>query len=351
MATKTGREREALEIVRYKKAALVGQLLLAELSGPMRPISVEEYVRKPRKELISERDNLRASLRGEIAKFCRSNFQNVEPEDLVSLYDVLLEHDSEWFRPRAEFEKEFGRLKAHVLKGAPLHSTVRITPSWGLQVEYPEHHLVRDIAVCLNEAIDIEEDRLTPYRTKSLQEQKQQETRSEIADLIRRRNANQRACVLSCFNLIEAYINGLAWDYVQTNDISGLTEKNRNVLTETKGFVNIIDKLIKIPALVAGKETGPLHQTRDPLKSFIETVKPHRDAIVHPSPFAASERFGGYDKLSKLYGLSLHTVREAVDITIALIKTIRQFVDGVDELPSWFPTRAANGKFVIPPSK
>jgi hypothetical protein len=220
-----------------------------------------------------------------------------------------------------------------------------------LQTEFPEHHLIRDLAVSLNEAIDVEEHRLTPYRTKSWQQQKEQRTRPEIADLIRRRNANLRACVLSCFNLIEAYINGLAWDYVQTHDISGLTEKKRNVLTESEGFVNIIDKLIKIPSLTTGRETGPLHQTPDPLKSFIEIIKPHRDAIVHASPFAAPKKFGGYDKLSKLYDLNLRTVREAVEVTMTLIKSIHQFVDGASELPPWFLPRAADGKFLLLPGE
>jgi hypothetical protein len=56
----------------------------------MESISVEQFLGKPRKELISEREALRTSLRGEIAKFCRNNFENMEPEDLAKLYDVLL---------------------------------------------------------------------------------------------------------------------------------------------------------------------------------------------------------------------------------------------------------------------
>lgn len=345
METRSGRQREAAEVVRYKKAAAVGRLLLGELNGPMPSFIIEEYLAKPRKDLISERDAVRASLRGEIAKFCRNNFENVEPEDLANLYDLLFEHGSTWFLPLTVFERDFGRFRAGRLK-APLHSTVHISP-WGLQTEYAELHLVKDLALSLNEAIEIEEHRLTPYRTKSWSEIKQQAARSETAELIRRRDANQRICVLSCFNLIEAYINGLAWDYVETHDISTLSKDNRNVLTESENPVNIVKKLIRVPALTTGRETGPLHQTRDPLKSFIEIVKPYRDAIVHASPFAAPEKFGGYDKLSKLYGLSLVTVRTAVNVTVSLLKEIHQFVDGNGELPSWFLQRAADGRFIF----
>ena len=267
---------------------------------------------------------------------------------MVKLYDLLVARHSEWFLPLRDFERDFGRFKPGVLKGAPLHSTVHISP-WGLQTEFPEQGLLKDLAVSLNEAIEIEERRLTPYRTKSWGEKKQQKTKAEIADLIRRRDAHQRTCVLSCFNLIEAYINGLAWDFVCTHDISVLSKDKRNELTEFERPVNIVTKLIRVPALTTGRQAGPLHQTRDPLKSFVEIVKPYRDAIVHASPFAAPERFGGYDKLSKLYGLTLETVREVVDVTVSLVSEIHKFVGGDGELPSWFLRRLPDGEFVVSP--
>jgi len=346
MQTKSGRQREAAEIVHYKKAAAVGRLLLGELDGPMEAIATEQYLMKARKELLSERQAARASLRGEIEKFCRNNFDDVEPEDLVKLYDLLNEHHSEWFLPLTDFEQRFGRFKAGVLRGAPQHATIRISP-WGLQTEFPEQHLVKDVALAFNEAIEIEEHRLTPYKTKSWRERKRQQTRSEIAELIRRRDASLRTCVLSCFNLIEAFINGVAWDYAHTRDLSGLSKDNRNVLTESDRPVSIVTKLVRVPALVKGKESGPLHQTREPLKSFVEIVKPYRDAIVHASPFAAPEKFGGYNKLSKLYELNLPTVQNAVDVTTAVVREIHQFVHGGGELPLWFLRRGADGKFVL----
>jgi len=342
----SGREREASEIVRYKRAAVVGRLLLGELDGPMEPIFVEQYLDKPRRDLKAEREAVRERLRGEIAKFCRNNFEDIKPEDLAKLYEPLFERGSVWYLPLTDFLRDFGRFKAGVLKGAPLHATIHISP-WGLQTDFPEHHLMRDLAVSFNEVVEIEEHRLTSYRTRTWRDRKEQKTRIEIADLIRRSEANQRACVLSCFNLIEAYINGLAWDYVQTHDISGLSKDNRNVLTESERPVNIIDKLVKRPRLITEQDAGPLHQTRDPLKSFIEVIKPYRDSIVHASPFAALEKFGGYDKLSKIYELNLSTVRRAVDITIDVIGEIHRFIGGDGDLPVWVLPRKDDGTFVI----
>jgi hypothetical protein len=344
----SGRQREAAEIVHYKKAAAVGRLLLGELNGPMEAITTEQYLKKTRKELLSDRDAARASLRGEISKFCKNNFEDVEPEDLVKLYDLLKEHRSEWFLPLTEFEELFGKFKAGVLRGAPLHSTVHISP-WGLLTDFPEQHLVKDMALAFNDAVDIDEGRLTPYRTKSWCERKEQATQAEIAELIRRLEANLRTSVLSCFNLIEAFINGVSWDYTRTHDLSGLSKDNRNLLTESERPVSIVTKLVRVPVLVTGRDSGPLHQTRDPLKSFIEIVKPYRDAIVHASPFAAPGKFGGYDKLSKLYELDLRTVRTAVDVTAAVVREIYKFVHGGSELPSWFLSRDSHEKFVFTP--
>lgn len=343
---RSGREREATEIVQVKKAAAVGRLLLGELDGPMEAITVDEYLAKPRRELILERESIRNYLRGEVAKFCRQNFENLQPEGLSELYDEVFARGSFWRVPLMEFVRKFGQFKPGVLKGAPLHSTVHISP-WELQTEYPETLLMKDLAVSFNDAVEIHERHLTPFRTMSWRDWKERQTRPEIADLIRRRDASQRVCILSCFNLVEAYINGLAWDFVQTHDVSRLIEEKQDVLKESKKFVSMETKLIKIPTIITNRKTGPLHQTKDPMKTFLEMVKPYRDAIVHASPFSVPAKFGGYDKLSKLYDLTLQVVREAVDVTTALISEIHKFVGGSGELPLWYLKRNSEGIFVF----
>ena len=93
----------------------------------MEPIAIEQYLNKPRKELISERDASRASLRGEIGKFCRNNFESVEPEDLVKLSDLLFEHQSNWHVPLTYFIRYFGELKAGGAKALRFISTIHFT--------------------------------------------------------------------------------------------------------------------------------------------------------------------------------------------------------------------------------
>jgi len=158
----SGREREAYEIVLYERAAQVGRLLLGELNGPMESIFLEQYLDKPRRELKARRESIRAYLRGEVAKFCRNNFEDMKPEDLAKLYEPLLEHESNWYLPLVDFIRAFGKFRVDVLKGTPLHATVHIFP-WGLRFDFPEHHLMRDLAISFNEAVEIEK-RLIPYQ-------------------------------------------------------------------------------------------------------------------------------------------------------------------------------------------
>ncbi len=336
-----GREREVAEIVKFERAAQVGRLLLGELNGKMERIFPDSYIEKPRKELKARKESIRKVLRGEVAKFCRKNFNNLRPEDLAKLYEPLIKHNSSWRLPLLEFIRDYGEPKEGILKGAPLHSTIALSP-WGLQTEYPEMHLFRDMAIAYNNVIKIEKQ-LEHFHGTSWKDAKEQEKRQQIAVLNRECAYNRRMCILSCFNLVEAYINGISWAYVQTHDISKLSNKKQKILTE--GQASIIDKLTKIPGIVAnGAE--PLNVDDDPLKTFRETIKPFRDSIVHASPFSAPERFGGYEKLSKVYELDSPTVEKTVSVTFEIISQIHLAVGEQNPLPDWI-TRNDEGLFII----
>jgi hypothetical protein len=150
-------------------------------------------------------------------------------------------------------------------------------------------------------------------------------------------------CVLSCFNLIEAYINGVAWDFTETHDISSLSKNKQDVLQS--GRSSLLDKVIRVPEIVTGQSPGPLTLDNDPLKTLKDIIKPFRDSIVHASPFSAPDRFGGYDKLSKVYDLTLETTRGAFDLTVEVIQRIYRFLGGDSDGPLWLPPRDTAGRF------
>ena len=170
------------------------------------------------------------------------------------------------------------------------------------------------------------ESKIKEYQGTSWKRVKTSDMKRDIGGLLRRAAFDRRMSLLSCFNLVEAYINGLSWAYVQTHDISGLSQKKQNLLVQ--GQVSILDKLVKVPEIITGQAPGPLSQEREPLRLFKETIKPFRDSIVHASPFSAPERFGGYDKLSRVYDLTTETVKMAIDVSLEIITTVHRSIRG-----------------------
>ena len=338
-----GRAREAGEIVRLRRSAAVGRLMLGELNEPLEKIEQDHYVAKPRRELKAEVAALRSSLRGELHRFCKQNFVDVIPERLGDLYDDILAHNSQYRLPLHEFIRRVGRPRPNVLKGAPAHATVHLSP-WGLQTEYPEMHLARDLALSYNDALDAEEAQCG-HGTVPWSKAKKEEFRQPLAATLRRGKYSMRMCLLSCFNLTEAFINGIAWEFVQTGGVEGLSKNQQDLLT--KGQASLLDRLAKVPAIVKGRNDGPLTKDHDPLSTFRDLVKPFRDSIVHASPFSAPERFGGYDKLQCVYELEMPTVTSAVDLTLRIIGTIHEFMGNGSGLPAWIPSRESDGRFIM----
>lgn len=337
-----GRTREINEILTYIRAARVGNLLLGESDGNFPFLYHEEIEDWPRKKIRIERERVREYLKEEVKQFCRTNFPKLKPSRLAELYDPLFVTRGRLRMPMTEFLDFVGGEITHdVFRGAPLHSTVTISTTWGLQTEFPEQHLIKDIAVTFNAVVKAEES-LKQYKKRGHEYLRGRQ--GEIAALVRQTATNRRLCLLSCFNLIEAYVNGLAWEFAQRNDITKLSKAKQKMITEAEG--SIIKRIINIPEVITGAPS-PFSENDEPLKGFIDTIKPFRDSIVHASPFAAPAKFGGYDKLEKIYELDTRTVRQAIDITESIISIIHRATVNQDGLPSWFIQRDTAGLFVI----
>ena len=131
--------------------------------------------------------------------------------------------------------------------------------------------------------------------------------------------------------------------YMKTTGVSGLSENQRKLLEGDQA--SILDKLVKIPKIVKGADSGPLSKEESPLSEFRDIIKPYRDSVVHASPYSAPERFGGYDKLSRIYDLEHDVVRKAVDLSFQVVGIIHRFLGGEKEYPEWVPTRNEEGYF------
>lgn len=339
----TGRQREVAAIVTHDRAVEVAKLLMGLLNAPMRPIFPEDYQSLPRRNLRSGKQSLRDGRQDELKDFCRDNFGTSDFKRLSALYERLYENSSRLRLPLQEFAEIVGQPPSDVLRGAPRHSTIALSP-WGLQTEYPEMHLARDLGLAYNDALDSHQDS-KQHDGVSWKRAKGQATRDVLAAALRRGKYSMRMCLLSCFNLVEAYINGVAWEYVQTVGTTGLSKRQEDLLT--KGQASLLDKLIKVPAIVKDQDSGPLSKDQDPLAKFRDLVKPYRDSVVHASPFSALERFGGYDKLQRVYELEIATATTAVELTLTIISSIHEFLGAGKGLPFWLPSRDSDGRFIM----
>jgi hypothetical protein len=323
---KTGRETEAKLIRQANKAAAVGRLMLGEMSGWDEFLDADslDLASLPRRQLKSGAADAKKRMSPEIRRFCSINFENMTEAKLSKLYEVIKAHRGIEF-PLKEFEQEYSKVLPRVIAGFPPHCTI-VFSLWGLQIKFPEDILSKDIYEAINTSHKADAERLN-YR--------QDRAKKDLfAKLERKRDHAARSCILSCFNLVEAYLNGIAWDFAQDEDVFASLSKRQQKLISDSGHVNLRDKILKYPAIVSGR---PLwDESNDTVAAFLDVFKPFRDSLVHPSPFSAPEKFGGYDKLKKLYLFNFVQAHIGVKITADLIVQIHRHINGIrDGYPVW----------------
>ncbi len=340
--TRTGRYLEVEAIVTYERAVEVANLMMGRLDRPLKTVYPDDYKDIPRRNLRAGKSDV-TKKRKDIEKFCRENFEDSTVQKMADFYEILFEHNSQFRLPLLEFQEKVGKPRDGRLKDAPLHSTICISP-WGLQTEFPEMHLCRDLGVAYNEILDLKARR-DEIEAERLSWSDAKKKKAEIGAIQSKMKYNMRMCLICCFNLLEAYINGIAWEYKQRNDLQSLSEKKRKMIEGDQ--TSILDKLVKVPKIVTGSDDSPLSMEKPPLSEFRDLVKPFRDSIVHASPYSAPERYGGYDKLSKIYDLEFDTVEKAVMMTLKILQIVNQNVTGNSDPPQWLPSRDSNGRFAL----
>lgn len=330
MLQHSGRKKDANLIRRANRAAAVGRLMLGEFNTWQAFLETDatDLENVPRRYLKSGVSDIKKRLFPEIRKFCSKNFQGMNEAKLSLLYEDIKAYRGLEL-PLSEFEKKFAPVKREVLKGNPMHLTVCIS-LWGVQFKFPEDELAKDLLSALHLASEAQKE-ATQY--KKTPHSKLEVNKAKISSLMRKKAFAARSAVLCCFNLIEAYLNGLAWDYVQTHDISQLSNRKRNLLEDTTS-ISIRDKLKKYPKLLTAKE---LWQEPDQdLEGFIDTLKPFRDSLVHPSPFSAPQKFGGDDKLRLFYRIEYDTALVTASLLIKLVQRIHKHVySNRQVVPEW----------------
>ena len=266
---KSGREKEANLIRRTNQAVAAARLMLKEFDNweDFFEPNTTDYSILPRRQLKSGKNDIKKNLNKEIKAFCSKNFIGVTEKTLARLYrDICKFRGLEL--PLQEFEKKYGKINPAVIKGNPSHLTVHIS-LWGLQFLFPEDILTKDIIVSLsilqNSLISLNKFKNKSHSQLSIK-------KIQISEAVRQKEFAQRSIILCCFNLLEAFLNGLAWDYSQHHDLSKMSKRKRNTITDTFS-VSFRDKLLKYPKIISGVELN----FSEKCELFLEIVKPFRD--------------------------------------------------------------------------
>ncbi len=330
MVVKSGREREAKLIRQANRAVAVGRLMLGEFDNwhDFLHADILDLENLPRRNLKSGSADVKNRLSAEIKKFCAQNFRGMDGNKLSELYEEIKAYRGMEL-PLSEFEKRFAPLQPKVLAGRPKHLTICIS-LWGLQFKFPEEDIAKDLAEAIR-LVSEAHTGLKEYATKP--HHQLLSNRSQVSALTREKSFAARTVVICCFNLIESYLNGLAWDHVQTFGTANLSNQKKKLLEDTAS-VTIRDKLLKYPEILTGQKLWD--ESDQELEGFISTVKPYRDSLVHPSPFSAPVKFGGYDKLRLFYRVDHDTSVLTTNLLVNLLKRIHQHVYGEKQtLPDW----------------
>lgn len=162
----------------------------------------------------------------------------------------------------------------------------------------------------------------------------------------KKNKALMHAAVLTAFNFVEAYLNGIASDYWFKN-FTELNDKTKIILTEWNHienkprYLSLREKALKYLRIACNSSFPPLQETNcEELAFIIERAKSVRDSIVHPSSIHG---FGL--KEEELFKLEIGEVEKIIDISIILVKKMETLIYGDNHRIIWLLERNENGIF------
>ncbi|HHT9126793.1 MAG TPA: hypothetical protein ACFYD6_13405 [Candidatus Brocadiia bacterium] len=166
---------------------------------------------------------------------------------------------------------------------------------------------------------------------------------------IKTRNALNQATVTQAFYFVEAYLNGLSFNYYINK--TDLDDKTKMFLTEWNHihnkpkYLSLRDKILQYPRIILDTQYPPLQESNCPEIDFItDRAKIIRDAIVHASPFLNLHTFEP-EKERKVFELTFEEVEQVVDNAITLVQKIETSIYGDTKRLSWLHKRGPNGLF------
>lgn len=231
-----------------------------------------------------------------------------------------------------EVEERIGFLSIRRHGDYPPYAQVIVQGFIGAGFRHPEYHLASDLALLYNLFLD-------------------SWTIMDAAQALGKVHCSQtsqslgRVVVITCYNLLEAFMDGLVAVFLHENPDAPERIKDRLNGKEADGKYRKLEVKEKFEHFIADITGGPnLDVSQPPFRDLLGKYKWRRNAFVHPSmPHHARDKYR-IDRETGFHDITLEGVRETVDMTLDAISVVWQRVHGKPQ-PSWLPKRESDGRF------
>ena len=162
-----------------------------------------------------------------------------------------------------------------------------------------------------------------------------------------------RGMIATSVYFVEAYLNGIASDHLNSND-NALSPHERSVLRDWDEkrnrpcYLSIREKLIQYQRILLRAPHAPLQENNTPeIARFLQIVDQIRNPLAHPSP-QSDVASGRPEKELAYYAINLVTACDAVDCAVTLVAKLENRIFGNNDRIHWLFSRGNDGFF---PSK
>jgi hypothetical protein len=228
-----------------------------------------------------------------------------------------------------EIEQAFGSLVFRRYMECPPYAQVIVQGLFGAAIRHPEYHLARDLALHMNLLLDSE---IIIKR----KEESKLNTCSEINQTL------ARSVILTCYNLLEAFINGLV--AASAFEFPNITIQARNkLLIPDRKRSALRFRFEDVPAILTNNPDAILPYKSTVIDPLFSNHKWRRDSFVHCEPGAEPDRFGKV-KEDLFHDTEIPIVRETVELTVKSIRIIWKLLYKC-EGPRWLQNPDTDGRF------
>lgn len=163
-------------------------------------------------------------------------------------------------------------------------------------------------------------------------------------------NALLRATAKAGFNLIEGYLNGLAFDILVATQVSPEDETKLREWDATRSRpspMTLRDKILQYPKIALGVAHPPLTEGNCPaMRRVVELQDTLRHSLIHPTPQARGVPYPQPTREESYWNIRQSQVSELCDSAIALIRALDNVLGSrFGTTDYWLHDRTPEGRF------